>query len=670
MVQSALMLVKGVFGIDLERVFVVMDWCFLVAVHLRKIRKDVNLVVGGVKELALEAMECGDGIRGWLFAEPAPPVPLSPKGLALLQKEWAAADLMQVLDYPRVYDLMQKHNERPEHENLVFFIQNGDGGIGIEMIGVVQGQQCVRDRDVFRFIKFEIHKSEVIENTSKQHSIRQRTFEGVFDECWFDKDRLLQDTYLGIRENNDIAKEGKEKKKKNQLMCFHERDENAKRAKWTEPKRILQDIWDNVEAVFGRFGGITQGRRAITTVMRTLIIQFSSEQWRNHSDTCSSLLSSLMTWGTSRWDDDEAGMVVQNVRGSIRKQETGLSATTAKGQLLIDNDVHGYDVMRLYDTKLCSLRYLSSQIQVNNERSSCDSDVLSEMKAEAVKEQNTRPIKALTMYPSNTPATLVPRVLPTKKVFYVASNSELNVSRFAEMQKAHNVVKESRLFNRKFILGLSQHLKILNLGAYSRKHRIPPAIMLTKFEESRKTTLEVAFRKHSCYVRDTDGVELLKGSCGSNLYTISIEDMVKSSLICLLSKASKNKSWLWHRHLNHLNFGTINDLAKKDLVRGLPRLKSWCSLLPTNDSENLGKPHPRDDIGIFHWICIRAEKPAPVIPYVPPTITSPSVSISIDLNAPSGSHISSSLDHPSSSVHHVVAGEQYAEVNPFAAADH
>ncbi|GJW15010.1 retrovirus-related pol polyprotein from transposon TNT 1-94 [Tanacetum coccineum] len=85
--------------------------------------------------------------------------------------------------------------------------------------------------------------------------------------------------------------------------------------------------------------------------------------------------------------------------------------------------------------------------------------------------------------------------------------------------------------------------------------------------------LEVAFRKHSCYVRTEDGVDLLKGSRGSNLYTISVEDMMKSSPICLLSKASKNKSWLWHRRLNHLNFGTINDLARKDLVRGLPRLK-------------------------------------------------------------------------------------------------
>ncbi|GKE04002.1 retrovirus-related pol polyprotein from transposon TNT 1-94, partial [Tanacetum coccineum] len=85
--------------------------------------------------------------------------------------------------------------------------------------------------------------------------------------------------------------------------------------------------------------------------------------------------------------------------------------------------------------------------------------------------------------------------------------------------------------------------------------------------------LEVAFKKHTCFVRDLDDVDLIKGSCGTNLYTISVEDMMRSSPICLLSKASKNKSWLWHRRLNHLNFGTFNDLARKNLVRGLPRLK-------------------------------------------------------------------------------------------------
>ncbi|GKD68646.1 hypothetical protein Tco_1322736, partial [Tanacetum coccineum] len=125
---------------------------------------------------------------------------------------------------------------------------------------------------------------------------------------------------------------------------------------------------------------------------------------------------------------------------------------------------------------------------------------LIKMKAEALKEQTTasRPIKALTVYPPNKPATLVPRVLPTKsqgiqkaltneikemkdvfeeleaevdqngidrkhdeierknlliahdnliadclskEVFYVATNSELNVSRFTEMHDAHTIVE-------------------------------------------------------------------------------------------------------------------------------------------------------------------------------------------------------------------------------------
>ncbi|GJX30096.1 retrovirus-related pol polyprotein from transposon TNT 1-94 [Tanacetum coccineum] len=49
--------------------------------------------------------------------------------------------------------------------------------------------------------------------------------------------------------------------------------------------------------------------------------------------------------------------------------------------------------------------------------------------------------------------------------------------------------------------------------------------------------------------------------------------MMASSPICLLSKASKTKSWLWHRRLSHLNFGAINHLARHGLVRGLLKLK-------------------------------------------------------------------------------------------------
>ncbi|GJU91977.1 retrovirus-related pol polyprotein from transposon TNT 1-94 [Tanacetum coccineum] len=43
--------------------------------------------------------------------------------------------------------------------------------------------------------------------------------------------------------------------------------------------------------------------------------------------------------------------------------------------------------------------------------------------------------------------------------------------------------------------------------------------------------LEFAFRKHTCFVRDLDGVDLIKGSRGTNLYTISVKDMMRSSPI-------------------------------------------------------------------------------------------------------------------------------------------
>ncbi|GKB09466.1 retrovirus-related pol polyprotein from transposon TNT 1-94 [Tanacetum coccineum] len=57
------------------------------------------------------------------------------------------------------------------------------------------------------------------------------------------------------------------------------------------------------------------------------------------------------------------------------------------------------------------------------------------------------------------------------------------------------------------------------------------------------TDLEVAFRKNTCFIHNLEGVDLLSGSRNTNLYTISLDDMLKTSPICLLSKASKTKSW-------------------------------------------------------------------------------------------------------------------------------
>nr|GEU85284.1 retrovirus-related Pol polyprotein from transposon TNT 1-94 [Tanacetum cinerariifolium] len=73
--------------------------------------------------------------------------------------------------------------------------------------------------------------------------------------------------------------------------------------------------------------------------------------------------------------------------------------------------------------------------------------------------------------------------------------------------------------------------------------------------------LEVAFRQHTCFIRNLDGVDLLIGSRGNNLYTLSLRDMMASSPIYLLSKALKTKSWLWHHFLSHLNFGKLQPKA-------------------------------------------------------------------------------------------------------------
>ncbi|GJW46473.1 retrovirus-related pol polyprotein from transposon TNT 1-94 [Tanacetum coccineum] len=85
--------------------------------------------------------------------------------------------------------------------------------------------------------------------------------------------------------------------------------------------------------------------------------------------------------------------------------------------------------------------------------------------------------------------------------------------------------------------------------------------------------LEVAFRRNTCFVKNLEGVDLLKGNRITNLYTINLHDMTSASPICLMARTTSTKSWLWHQCLSHLNFNTINDLARNDLVTDLPKFK-------------------------------------------------------------------------------------------------
>ncbi|KAI3669630.1 hypothetical protein L6452_40934 [Arctium lappa] len=85
--------------------------------------------------------------------------------------------------------------------------------------------------------------------------------------------------------------------------------------------------------------------------------------------------------------------------------------------------------------------------------------------------------------------------------------------------------------------------------------------------------LEVNFKAKRCSVRTEEGKKLLVGTRKFDLYTINLSNVQTDKQVYLLSKASMQQSWLWHRRLFHLNFRYINKLVSGKLVKGLPELK-------------------------------------------------------------------------------------------------
>nr|GEV54703.1 retrovirus-related Pol polyprotein from transposon TNT 1-94 [Tanacetum cinerariifolium] len=292
------------------------------------------------------------------------------------------------------------------------------------------------------------------------------------------------------------------------------------------------------------------------------------------------------------------------------------------------------------------LTTLTPQKQLTPEQIFWSNDLM-KLKSEALKERTkaSRPIKAFTVYPPNTPVTLVPKVLPTKsrvkiyiftliqlflefdktckkritltgltdgergfeqtKACYLQETTDSQNTKLTKLtDQVTHLQAQNDLFRAENDK-IKQHYKELyDSIKITRAKHIEQVTKLTTENVNLKTRviqiilwyLDSGCSKHMIgdhsrlmnFVKKFIGTvrfendhfgaimgygDYVIGSRGSNLYTISIEDMMKSSPICLLSKSSKKKSWLWHQRLNHLNFDTINDLARKDLVRGLPRLK-------------------------------------------------------------------------------------------------
>ncbi|GKB25835.1 integrase, catalytic region, zinc finger, CCHC-type containing protein [Tanacetum coccineum] len=53
--------------------------------------------------------------------------------------------------------------------------------------------------------------------------------------------------------------------------------------------------------------------------------------------------------------------------------------------------------------------------------------------------------------------------------------------------------------------------------------------------------LEFAFRRNTCFVRNLEGVDLLKGNRTTNLYSVNLHEIVSASPICLMARATSTK---------------------------------------------------------------------------------------------------------------------------------
>nr|GEV28284.1 putative ribonuclease H-like domain-containing protein [Tanacetum cinerariifolium] len=121
---------------------------------------------------------------------------------------------------------------------------------------------------------------------------------------------------------------------------------------------------------------------------------------------------------------------------------------------------------------------------------------------------------------------------------------------------------------------LARHMLVSEYGEQDRK-----AAVLYEYETFKATEGELLLDTYIRFLqvindlKKCDGVDFLTGDRSSNLYTIALNEVASNSSTCLLPKASFSQSWLWHQRLSHLNFATINNIVKNNLVQGLPKMK-------------------------------------------------------------------------------------------------
>ncbi|GJT98931.1 retrovirus-related pol polyprotein from transposon TNT 1-94 [Tanacetum coccineum] len=165
---------------------------------------------------------------------------------------------------------------------------------------------------------------------------------------------------------------------------------------------------------------------------------------------------------------------------------------------------------------------------------------------------------------------LIPLTKKTKENAY-AFESGIKKEMFEYLEYVQSLEKDldelqsdKKEFSNEYDLLLQECL--INIDEYSEM----ACKYLEKIKECECLEIELSKQKDNVC---KEGNDILTGTRGSDLYTITLQDLTSPTLIYFLAKASPTQAWLWHRRLSHLNFDTINLISKNDIVNGLPKLK-------------------------------------------------------------------------------------------------
>ncbi|GJW43110.1 hypothetical protein Tco_0071909 [Tanacetum coccineum] len=191
------------------------------------------------------------------------------------------------------------------------------------------------------------------------------------------------------------------------------------------------------------------------------------------------------------------------------------------------------------------------------------------------KSVDTTPIVSKTWFAERTAQ---PKTLDTTPV--VSKTKVAVVTLLSAKKKVSSAFKSKSVIRQDITLSKFMKNKIKTSMMWQQWYEIQPNVglghNLFSVGQFCDGDLKVAFSSKTCYVRNLEGDDLLTGARESNLYTISISDMVASSLVCLMSKATSTKK------PNVEYFYVFGSLS-----------------YPTNDQDDLGKMKPKAYIGIF-----------------------------------------------------------------------